>query len=705
MTGNFLIDWLSLAISLLNTLLMVWLGLTVFLNAERRSWGVLLAVGGLIAGALFFISHSIVLSQGASALLRDFNFWWHVGWAPLVAAPFTWYLLMLWYCGFWDDAQSSLHRRQRVWLWFSLAYALLIGGLLLSANPLPSIEHGAAVEVERLPALGGVPLVLLAYPPYILLCIGLALDALLHPVPSGRVMGDLARRRARPWLVSASLVLLLVSLAVGGAILWLLQLSWRYRTIADLLVTFSTTLSIMDLALAGLLFMAVLLMGQAIVSYEIFTGKTLPRRGFERQWQVTVLLSAGLCLISAWGLVGAPSAVIPILAALLLVALSFALFSWQSFRERDRSIRQLRPLVTSPRLLESILTTSSDHHGEADLASPFTALCRDVIGSRRAMLYPLGALAALSGKAMTYPAGTPFKLPALGELLDQISSPQMPGLPLDPGQYDGAIWAAPLWSESGLNGILFLGEKGDGGFYSLEEIEIARASGERLADIQASAEMARRLIALQRQRLAESQVLDGQTRRVLHDEVLPRLHAILLELNRQDIPEKTLTALADAHRQIADLLHNLPKAAPPEIARRGLVAALSQVVEGELNHAFDQVTWNIDPQVEQHAREITPLNAEVIYFAAREVLRNAARHARQPGSDSPLNVSICVAWRDGLQIEILDDGVGLSDAEPDKAGGEGLKLHSTMMAVVGGTLFLESAPGVSTRVLLKMPAR
>ena len=38
-------------------------------------------------------------------------------------------------------------------------------------------------------------------------------------------MGDFARRRARPWLVGASLVLLLVSLLVGLVILWLLQTS------------------------------------------------------------------------------------------------------------------------------------------------------------------------------------------------------------------------------------------------------------------------------------------------------------------------------------------------------------------------------------------------------------------------------------------------------------------------------------------------
>src|SRR5439155_25530159 len=101
---------------------------------------------------------------------------------------------------------------------------------------------------------------------------------------------------------------------------------------------------------------------------------------------------------------------------------------------------------------------------------------------------------------------------------------------LEPARYGDATWAVPLWSERGLIGVLLLGEKRNGGLYTQEEIEIARASGERLIDTQASAEMARRLMALQRQRLMESQVVDRRTRRMLHDDVLPRIHAAILAL-------------------------------------------------------------------------------------------------------------------------------------------------------------------------------
>jgi signal transduction histidine kinase len=700
MSGQFWLDWLALAISLFNTVVLAWLGLTVLFNAERRTWGVFLAVGGMLAGAAFFLSHSVVVSQGATALIHNFSFWWQVGWIPLVAAPYIWYLLMLWYSGFWDDPRSSLRRRQRPWFWLTLGLALVMAGLLLAANPLADISSDANLLVERLPSVGNIPLISLAYPLYILLCIGLGLDALLRPVPSGRVMGDFARRRARPWLASASLVMLLVSLLVGAVIVWLLETSRSIPSIASLIVTISTPLSAVDLLLAALIMVAILLLGQAIVSYEIFTGKTLPRRGFLHLWRNTVILLGAICLLSAWEITRRTPQVFTVLAVLGLVAFSYTLFSWQSFNERERSIRQLRPLVTSQRLFENILQPAAAAQSEIDLTAPFSALCQEVLGASQALLVPLGWLAALGGRPLKYPPGEVMQVPPLGDLLNHFTSAESPGLALDASRYGGAIWATPLWSERGISGVLLLGEKSDGGFYSLEEIEIARASGERLADIQASAEMARHLIALQRQRMAESQVLDQQARRVLHDDVLPQLHATMLELKPG--ADHTLMSLALVHRQIADLLHSLPHPTAPEVERLGIFGALSEVLSVELKDAFDEVRWEVQPEVERRAKEIQPVPAEVVYYAGREAMRNAARHARPENSRAALRLSVSGYWRNGLEIVIEDNGVGLSEST-SHGSGEGLTLHSTMMAVINGSLVLESTPAEGTRVTLRLP--
>ncbi len=48
MTNNFLLDWALMAVSLFNTILPLWLGLTVLLNAERRNWSIWLDLQLLI---------------------------------------------------------------------------------------------------------------------------------------------------------------------------------------------------------------------------------------------------------------------------------------------------------------------------------------------------------------------------------------------------------------------------------------------------------------------------------------------------------------------------------------------------------------------------------------------------------------------------------------------------------------------------------
>ena len=66
----------------------------------------------------------------------------------------------------------------------------------------------------------------------------------------------------------------------------------------------------------------------------------------------------------------------------------------------------------------------------------------------------------------------------------------------------------------------------------------------------------------------------------------------------------------------------------PDVARLGLVGALRRLVEEELGSAFDSVMWQIEPGVEEKVQTLPSLTAEVLYYAAREAIRNAARHGR-----------------------------------------------------------------------------
>lgn len=101
-------------------------------------------------------------------------------------------------------------------------------------------------------SIAGIPLLAVGYSLYVVLCIGLSLDALRRPGPPRRMMGDLARRRAHPWLVVASLAMLVVSLLVMGVVMWVVQ-DARQRTFYDIFLASTRTFAWFDVVIAALL--------------------------------------------------------------------------------------------------------------------------------------------------------------------------------------------------------------------------------------------------------------------------------------------------------------------------------------------------------------------------------------------------------------------------------------------------------------------
>lgn len=708
------LTWVVNALSFFNMIAFLWLGFTVLLNAERRRWGTWVAGGGLILGGLFFAGHSAVVSHAYDTFDgfgTDTEFWWRASWLPVVGAPYLWYLMTAWYTGVLNQGR---HR-----FWVPLAGLLGLAALvsLVVANPLPSYDEVLTRAPVAVFLLGGLPVAALVYPVYSTLCIILALAALRNPAASERFMGDEARRRARPWLIAASLVLLLVTLTLGVAVAVFLS-----RVQTRLLGThFVRTLFVLvgfDLLICGLLAVAIVLIGRAIVSYEIFTGKALPRGGLFHYWQRSIVLAAGFGVLMGLSLtlpgIRSLDPIYRVLLATLLMTLFYALLGWRAYVDRERSMEALRPFVASQGLYERMLRPTAPP--ELDTTVPLQVLCEQVLDAQVAYLAALGPLAPLVGPVIAVGTVAPLHANdlAIGQLASQFRSPQLLCVPIDPAHYGGALWGIPLWGERGLIGALLLGDKRDGGLYTQEEIEIARATGERLIDARASAEMARRLMALQRQRLAETQVIDQRTRRVLHDDVLPQLHTAILQLasyapeqNGLASPQSTIhslqTQLTDIHRQIANLLHALPPTAAPEVSRLGLLDALRQAIEREFDNAFEGVAWHIEPDAERTVPQLPTLAAEVCFYAAREAVRNAARYGRNGNTERPLHLTVSAQCRQGIELIIEDDGVGLGAGAQTQGSGQGLGLHSTLMAVVGGTLTAENAPGTGTRITLALP--
>jgi len=825
MIADPLLTWALVATSLFNTILLLWLAITLWLNANRRNLHIAITAVGFVLGSAFFVSHSALLLSNTWRLTRGNTLWLALGMTPVVLLPYVWYVVLLWYNGYWTGgavpaaqrsgagADSHLRRRHRRWLWW--ASGVLLAGfaclVLLGIPYVPLLRQVTpwivpARQFIKTPVLG-VPLVAVGYPLYVLLCVLLSLDSLWRPGLTERMLGEEARRRARPWLMTATLLLLLVGFLVAVVVPFAV-INTRTGSYYPLTRERVEVIARFDLALCLLIAAVTVLLGQAITAYELFTGKVLPRRGLARQWKRAVWLAAGYGLLIGGALARGQEPVYAALLTALLMTAFFALLSWRSYVEWEQAIRQLRPFVASQRWYDALVASPAAEHPP----DPFHALCENLLNTSVAYLLPVGPTAALL-PPQSYPAGSPANAPAVGPLTQQAAEEGRLILPLEPAAYGGATWAVPLWRERGLVGFLLFGPRRDDGLYTQEEIEIARSTGERLLDTAASLALSQRLMQLQRERMATTQILDQRTRRVLHDEVLPLIHTAMLALAAGQPAEAALQQLSETHAQVSDLLRELPPTVTPEIARLGLLGALRKAVEVEFAPAFAGVAWHSEEGVEAQAARLSPLAAETVYFAARELVRNAAKHARpaaahcrpptaycQPpapagpptprwvqqgapskgwrdadaesreqaaGPESPrrggadgcqlptasssrrspggayrqppaaegpptphpaaaagaptphpaaaagaptphpagqsgsLRLQITARVADGqLLITVEDNGAGLQE---DTASGHGLALHSTLMAVVGGSLSLDTVPGQGTRAQLTLP--
>lgn len=686
MSGNFLLDTLVLAVSLFNTMLLLWLGIVVLLSAERRTGGIWLAGGGLLCGGVFFLTHTAIIARGLRAVTFDLDVLWHFGWLPIIAAPLAWYLVVLWYTGVLDARaapDAALRHLHAAGLALSVAGALFLCVLVLIVGALPAFNEIVTFGREDYAHAPGTPLLVVVYAGYNILCIALSIHALRHPGPSARWLGDLARKRAQPWLTGAALVLLVVSLLVSGFVV-LLFFYLDTRAVTDQ-VALRSFFAWFDALIGVLIAAAVVLIGKATVSYEIFTGQVLPRRGFLRQWRRAVILAAGYSTWIAASLTLSLNPVYAVLLATLLLIVFYALVAVREFGERERVVQELRPFLQ---------TEPTGAWDERAGRAAFDSLCAQVLNARVAYLCPQIPFAS----PMAFPAGAVPPCEAAAALRESTSN-HAPALSLAPGLFGGALWAIPLNDERGGLGMLLLGEREDGSLYTREEMEIARAAGERIVQAQASSELTRRLVELQRERLAATQVIDRRARRALHDDILPQLHLAMLSV-RAGEPQNALAQLQEVHGALSDLLREMPTGAAPQIERYGVLGALYRAVEDEFANAFDSVTRETDPRAEVEARQLPSLSAEVMYAAAREAVRNAAKHGRGTDSRAPLHLTIRAFVQDGLVVEILDDGVGPSNSA--NGGGQGLQLHSTMMAVIGGALTLERA-GAQTRARIRAP--
>jgi PAS domain S-box-containing protein len=191
---------------------------------------------------------------------------------------------------------------------------------------------------------------------------------------------------------------------------------------------------------------------------------------------------------------------------------------------------------------------------------------------------------------------------------------------------------------------------------------------------------------------------------VLHDHLQQALVAarFLLTSARQDTGAAGLEKLARADRILSEAVTGVRTLAvelsPPVLRKEGLAAALVRL--GRWMHEWHGLSVNVvaGPKQVPLAEELSSL----VYQAVRELLFNVVQHA------GVMSAAVTVDCRHAqVRIVVSDEGKGFDPAHVQSVGGRGSQFGLSglgeRLALLGGRLEAESAPGRGSRFTLRLP--
>jgi two-component sensor histidine kinase len=563
---------------------------------------------------------------------------------------------------------------------------------------------------------------------------------------------------ARPGLFVAAILMAVLTTILGVLGIWSLSDWFEFHQHTHILLPLTaipTNLLILDFCANGAVALIILLIGYSVVRHGILIERPLARRGFFEQWRGIVIVATVAAIFIALLFAFTHTHLGSLLLITALATGVYALFTWSSYTAHDRYIALLGPFLRSTNMRHWLNTDVQKT--EQGLESLFFHLCNDVLAVECA------CLTVLTGSVRR---NFSYRWP-LGLQETQRIAPAFPLVPVpqevsnengkSPAKTDDRApvrvritikdrpiicWVLPIYDELGLVALLYLGPREDGGTFTDEDMELARACGQRILDTLSDHEAMQAVSGLLRRRIVNVKLLDAQHRRILHDDILPEMHLALLRLEtlrvmlegkaehseqddekmpqsviRQKVDEKaiapeqvlneTVEMISDAHRRLAAMMRATAPSAPHRLEHDGLMNAIHAMLEQDFRHAFDEVEWEITEETVQNIDEVTPpAIAELIFAAVQEALRNAARHARGADVHRRLRVTLkasCESVGSDLEVLVADDGVGILSASSSTSGtGGGLLTHNALLAVAGGSLTVKSTPneGVIVRILL-----
>lgn len=193
----------------------------------------------------------------------------------------------------------------------------------------------------------------------------------------------------------------------------------------------------------------------------------------------------------------------------------------------------------------------------------------------------------------------------------------------------------------------------------------------------------------------------------LHDQIGQNLTALSINLNiirsqfLEEVDKKIVDRLEDSLKLVEETIERMRNVMaglrPPVLDDYGLAVALRWYTE-----RFSERNAVVTIVQEKEFISCLPLTVETALFRiVQEVLTNVSKHANAK------HVIITLERIDGVvQLVVSDDGVGFDPSVPrklEKQPGWGLITIEERAKAMGGNVYVKSAPGKGTRIIVQVP--
>jgi two-component system sensor histidine kinase UhpB len=202
--------------------------------------------------------------------------------------------------------------------------------------------------------------------------------------------------------------------------------------------------------------------------------------------------------------------------------------------------------------------------------------------------------------------------------------------------------------------------------------------------------------------LTATEVERTRIARELHDDVSQQLAALGIGLsalkrhlpNDSTVREEVTLLQGQAMRAADDLRALSHELHPAALRHAGLVPAMRELCAQYGRGDSMRAVLAAKPREISVPHDV----ALCVYRVTQEALRNAARHSGAHGALVTLQTS-----EEALELHIADDGRGFDEGAARRRGGLGLTSIDERVRLVGGTVQVDTSPGLGTRISVRVP--